>query len=378
MLTMDDYPVAPDIAEMVEQRLEKARQLMAADGVSLLVIGPSADFRYFTGFHPHPSERLTALVIPRDGHPTIVVPRLEAPLLTAVPALFDLSIWTETENPIARIVELATAASVHTVAVNDELRAGFLLQLQEMAPALTYRRGMRIFSRLRQVKDVVELTLLREASRRTDDAWEEFCATTTLTGKSEMEVAARLRELMAAHGMPEVAFCIVASGPNGASPHHEAGDRVIQPGDSVVIDFGGPHQGYFSDITRTVVAGDPDPDFVTIYEIVRDAQQIAFEAIRPGTPCQEVDRAARRVIDERGYGEYFIHRTGHGIGLSEHEAPYLVAGNGDPLEPGMVVSDEPGIYIPGRWGIRIEDTVAVTATGAERLNYVSRELRSLT
>ena len=360
-----------------QARLARAQQLMASSAIDLMVIGPSADFRYFTVREPHPIERLTALVIPRSGEATIVVPRLEAPLLAGLEDRFHFSIWTETENPIARIADLARANDAQTIAVNDEFRSGFLLQLQELAPSLTYRRGAPALARLREVKDAAELTLLREASRRTDAAWEAFIATATLTGWTELQVAARIRELMAAHGIPVVAFCIVASGPNSASPHHEASDRVIQFGDPVVIDFGGPYQGYYSDITRTVVAGEPEPDFVSVYRVVQAAQQGAFAAIAPATPCQDVDRAARRVITEHGYGEYFIHRTGHGLGLSEHEAPYLVEGNLQPLEPGMVVSDEPGIYIPGRWGVRIEDTVAVTSNGAERFNHASRELQAL-
>lgn len=364
-------------SSVAESRLARAKQLMASLAIDLLVIGPSADFRYFTGHLPHPSERLTALVIPQAGEASIIVPRLEAPLLSGLEDRFHFSVWTETENPIARIVDLATASGAHTIAVNDEFRSGFVLQLQELSPALTYRRGAPILARLREIKDAAELTLLREASRRTDAAWKEFITTSMLTGRTELQVAARIRELMAEHGMPTVAFCIVASGPNSASPHHEASDRVIQFGDPVVIDFGGPYQGYFSDITRTVVAGEPEPEFVSVYQVVQSAQQAAFEAIRPGAPCQSVDQAARRVISEQGYGEYFIHRTGHGLGLSEHEAPYLVEGNLQPLEPGMVVSDEPGIYILGRWGVRVEDTVAVTSDGAERLNHVSRELQSL-
>ncbi len=360
-----------------ESRLARAQQLMTSMAIDLMVIGPSADFRYFTGHAPHPSERLTALVIPRLGPASIIVPRLEAPLIAGLGDRFHVLVWTETENPNARIVDLATASGAHMIAVNDEFRSGFLLQLQELSPSLSCRRGAPILARLREVKDAAELALLREASRRTDVAWEEFIATSTLTGRSELAVAARIRELMAAHGMPSVAFCIVASGPNSASPHHEASDRVIQFGDPVVIDFGGPYQGYYSDITRTVVAGEPEPNFVSVYRIVQAAQQAAFAAIRPGIPCQAVDQAARRVISEQGYGEYFIHRTGHGLGLSEHEAPYLVEGNLQPLEPGMVVSDEPGIYIPGRWGVRIEDTVTITSDGAERFNHVSRELQFL-
>ncbi len=361
----------------IDARLERARRLMDEQGLDFLVVGPSSDFRYFTGHRPHESERLTALVLPRRGEPFIVVPRLEAPLLGDLEGRFDLEVWEETEQPTARIAERVRAMGARRGAVNDQLWSGFLLLLQQQLPEVEWRRGREVLATLRVVKDAAELALLREASRRTDAAWEEFCASATLTGQTERQVADRIRALMAKHGMESVDFCIVGSGPNGASPHHATGDRVIQPGDPVVIDFGGTYQGYFSDITRTPVAGAPDPAFVAIYEVVQAAQQAAFEAIRPGVPCQDVDRAARRVIAERGYGEYFIHRVGHGLGLTGHEDPYLVEGNAEPLQPGMVVSDEPGIYIPGRWGCRIEDTVAVTETGAERYNQAPRDLVSL-
>lgn len=358
-------------------RIRRAQQVMEESGVDLLVVGPSSDFRYLTGHEPHLSERLTALVLPWQGRGTIVVPRLEAPLLAHLSDRFEFSVWEETESPTQRVADMARASGTETVVVNDQLWSGFLLQLQNRISNATFRAGSEILKQLRVVKDQAELDILREASRRTDAAWEEFCQTERLTGRSERQIGDRLAAIMASHGMPRLEFCIVGSGPNGASPHHRTGDRVVQPGDPVVIDFGGTLEGYFSDITRTPVAGEPDPEFVTIYQVVQEAQQAALEAIKPDVACQDVDRAARRVISERGYGEYFVHRLGHGIGMTGHEDPYLVEGNTEKLRVGMVVSDEPGIYIPGRWGVRIEDTVVVTESGGERLNHVSRELLSL-
>ncbi|HET9015112.1 MAG TPA: Xaa-Pro peptidase family protein [Thermomicrobiaceae bacterium] len=363
--------------EAMDRRVTRAQQLMESAGIDLLVIGPSSDFRYFTGHAPHLSERLTALVIPRSGQGTVVVPRLEAPLIADLEDRFQFAVWDETERPLERVAQLARAAGSRAVAVNDQLWSGFLLPLQEMLPDADFAVGGAVLARLRAIKDGAELALLREASRRTDVVWSEFCATATLVGQRETEIADFLRRLMAAHGLPEVAFCIVASGPNSASPHHRNSDRVVQPGDPIVMDFGGLWEGYYSDITRTPVAGEPDPEFARIYEVVKRAQQAAFEAIRPGLACQDVDRAARKVITDAGYGEYFIHRLGHGLGLTGHEEPYLVEGNTRPLEAGMVVSDEPGIYIPGKWGVRIEDSVIVTGDGAERLNHVSRDLESI-
>ncbi len=364
-------------AEVLEKRVQRAQQLMEETGVDLLMIGPSSDFRYLTGHVPHLSERLTALILPWRGKGTIVVPRLEAPLISDLTDRFDLSIWDETDNPLDRVAALARDSHSESVGINDQLWSGFLLRLQKQLPNATYERGNDVLSKLRSIKDEAELALLKEASRRTDAAWEEFCATERLTGRTEREVADSLNAIMAKHGMPDIAFCIVGSGPNGSSPHHHISDRVIQHGDPVVMDFGGILEGYYSDITRTPVAGEAHPEFVEIYNVVLEAQQAAFDAIKPGVACQDVDRAARAVITAHGYGDYFIHRLGHGIGLTGHEDPYLVEGNTEPMQAGMVFSDEPGIYIPGRWGVRIEDSVAVTETGAERLNHVSRELTIL-
>jgi Xaa-Pro aminopeptidase len=177
-----------------------------------------------------------------------------------------------------------------------------------------------------------------------------------------------------AHRQSEVEFTLVGSGPNGANPHHEFGERVIEEGDMVVLDFGGIVDGYSSDTTRTVHVGEPTDEERKVHEIVQRAQQAGFEAVRPGVACQEIDRAARRVISDAGYGERFIHRTGHGIGLTAHEPPYLVEGEELPLEAGMCFSIEPGIYLPGEFGVRIEDIVAVTEDGGRRLNTTPREL----
>jgi Xaa-Pro aminopeptidase len=359
-------------------RLDRARQLMDESGVDFLFIGPSSDFRYFTGHPGRTSERLTALLIPLQGEPVIVVPRLEAPLVAHLSDRFSFEVWDETDDPIERVAGRVAQAGAESIGVNDEIWSGFLLQLQQQQPNRSYQRGADILSALRSVKDEDELALLREASRRTDQAWLQFCDTVQLSGRAENEVAADLMQTMADHGMPDIAFCIVAGGPNGASPHHHTGSRVIEPGDPVVIDFGGVYEGYYSDVTRTPVAGGEPPDgFAEAYAVVLEAQQTAFETIGPGVPAQEVDRAARKVITDHGYGEYFVHRLGHGIGMTGHEAPYLVEGNETLLQPGMVVSDEPGIYIPGRWGIRIEDTVVVTEDGRERYNHVPRDLTVL-
>lgn len=361
-----------------QTRIERARNLMRDEGLDMLFIGPSSDFTYFTGHPTRTSERLTALLIPYDGKPTIVVPRLEAPLVSYLGDDYDYEVWEETESPIDRVVDRVRRTGGEAIAINDQIWGGFLVQLQHELPNRSYHRGASVLKQLRSVKDQFELDLLREASRRTDNAWEAFVKNVKVIGRTEHEVADDLKGALADHGMPNVAFCIVASGPNGSSPHHHTADRRIEAGDPIVMDFGGIHEGYFSDVTRTPVAGHiPEDDFTTAYNIVLEAQQAAFEAIAPGVQCQEVDRAARKVITDHGYGEYFIHRLGHGIGMTGHEDPYLVEGNDEQLQAGMVVSDEPGIYIAGKWGIRIEDSVGVTESGAERYNHVSRDITIL-
>jgi Xaa-Pro aminopeptidase len=222
-------------------------------------------------------------------------------------------------------------------------------------------------------KDDAELAAQREVARRTDQAWAAFLEAGPIGGLTERQAMDRLDQLMKERGITPL-FGICASGPNSASPHYHTGERVIELGDAVIFDWGGELDGYLSDMTRTVVIGEPSAEYRTVYEIVLRANQAAFEAVRPGVPCEDVDRAARDLITQAGYGEYFIHRVGHGLGLDVHEDPYLVSGNTMPLAPGMVFSDEPGIYMAGKFGVRIEDTVVCTESGAERINSAPRDL----
>jgi D-alanyl-D-alanine dipeptidase len=194
-------------------------------------------------------------------------------------------------------------------------------------------------------------------------------------GRTELDVAADLARLLREHGHESVDFTLVGSGPNGANPHHDAGERVIAHGDTVVLDFGGFVDGYGSDTTRTVHVGEPTDEHLRVYEVVRAAQDAAVAAVRPGVACQDVDRAARAHIEAAGYGHLFTHRTGHGIGVATHEPPYIAEGETQPLEPGMCFSVEPGIYVPGEFGVRIEDIVAVTGEGARRLNTTTHEMQ---
>ncbi len=359
-------------------RIARAQGEMARQGIDWLLVAPSSDLVYLLGYPAHTSERLTALATPQGGgEPFIVIPRLEAPRLGArqdLLEILDLRVWEETDNPIQLLASGLGNPQGKTIAVSDQMWSGFLLKLMAAAPGATFVNADLVLKGLRQIKAADEIACMREAGRLTDEAWEEFVATTTLAGKTENAVGQILAAQMAKRGLGPPAFMIVASGAGSASPHYLTSDKVIAEGDAVVFDFGGNIEGYKSDITRTVHVGEPSAEFRAVYAIVDEARAQTFAAIRPGLPCEEVDAVARRVITDAGYGEYFIHRVGHGLGLDVHEEPYLVGGNRAPLRPGMVFSDEPGIYLPGRFGIRIEDSVLCTEGGGELLNNARRDL----
>lgn len=354
------------------ERLERAQAEMARQGVDLLLAGASSDLRYLTGYAGHPSERLSLLLLPRKGNPAYVVPALEAPGLADRRDLLDVHAWEETQDPAALVATLAGGMGGQTVAVADQLWSVFLLRLQGAIPGARWVEAGPTLRPLRMIKDGREIELMQEVARRTDDAWEEFI-TQPLIGQTERQALARLLELTHARGLGP-GFGLCASGPHAASPHHQTGGRVIEAGDAVVFDWGGTLDGYHSDVTRTVAAGEPSEEFQRVYAVVLDANQAALDAVRPGVPCEDIDLAARAVIEDAGYGPFFIHRVGHGLGLDVHEEPYLVSGNSLPLASGMVFSDEPGIYLEGRFGVRIEDAVLCTDDGAERLNNATREL----
>ena len=364
---------------MYAPRLARARQRMEEEGVDLLLLSVGADLPYLTGYDAMPLERLTMLVLPLQGEATLVVPRLEAPRVVERPEAFTVLAWDETEDPVAIVARLA--GSPAGAAVGDRTWARFLLELQRALPGTQVRPASAVMGPLRAVKDAAEVEALRAVARAVDGvalAMRER----PFAGRTEAEVSRELVERMLEAGHQRANFAIVAAGPNAASPHHEPGARVIAPGDSVVCDFGGAGRGggegipagYCSDITRTFVVGSPPSELVDLYAVLEVAQEEAVQAARAGAACQEVDATARRIIAGAGYGEYFVHRTGHGIGLEEHEDPYLVAGNGERLQPGHAFSVEPGIYLPGRCGARIEDIVVVTDTGPERLNQAPRDL----
>jgi Xaa-Pro aminopeptidase len=352
---------------------------MAARGVDALLLSHGADLPWLTGYRAMPLERLTVLVLPRDGDAVMVVPGLEAPRVPDGSGAFVVRPWAETEDPVAIAVELL-GGRVGTLGVSDRAWATSLLAFQQRLPATRWVTASTVTSALRAVKDADEISQLRAAAHAADAVAAELQAGgIPLVGRTEAEVSEDISVRLIAAGHRRVNFAIVGSGPNGASPHHEAGSRRIGRGEVVVCDFGGEYDngtdvGYCSDITRTVVTGEPDATVSECYAVLLAAQQAAVAAVGPGVAAEEVDAVARRVIGDAGYGEYFIHRTGHGIGIEEHEDPYLVAGNRTPLATGHAFSVEPGIYLAGRFGMRLEDIVVVGDDGPDPLNTVDHAL----
>ncbi|MGK5548404.1 aminopeptidase P family protein [Streptomyces sp. URMC 127] len=355
-------------------RLERAAVEAADSGLAGLIVTPGPDLDWLTGYRPPPTERLTALLIVPGTRPRLLVPALERPDAERSPAAQLLSVtgWSDGQNPYAALAPLLDAHGRY--GVSDNAWALHLLGLQRACPQVSYGAFTEVMPMLRAVKDAYEVERLAAAGAAADAAYEEVVGL-QFAGRREQEVADDLARLLRRHGHSQVDFTIVGSGPNGANPHHEAGDRVIETGDMVVMDFGGLKDGYGSDTTRTVHVGEPTAEERKVHDVVREAQQAAFEAVRPGVACQEIDRVARQVIRAAGFGEYFIHRTGHGIGVTTHEPPYLVEGEHLPLVPGMCFSIEPGIYLPGRFGVRIEDIVVCTESGGRRLNNTAHGMR---
>jgi Xaa-Pro aminopeptidase len=345
-----------------------------AVGVDALVVTPSPDLVYLTGYDPPSFERLTALVVRPGGDPVLIVPELERALAltSGVGERVELVGWRDGDDPYRAAAGLLPGEG--RVAIGDRMWASHLLGLERALPAVEFLPASPVVSKLRAIKDDDELATLARAGRAADETFREICRM-PFEGRREEEVAADLAGLLVATGHARSDFTIVGSGPNAASGHHEPGPRTIRARDAVVLDFGGELAGYFSDTTRTVVVGEAPPEFEEVYGAVHEAQEAAFRAVRPGVRAEEVDRVARGVITAAGYGERFVHRTGHGIGLEVHESPYIVEGNELPLATGMTFSIEPGIYLEGRFGVRIEDIVAVIDGGADRLNRSTRDLQ---
>jgi Xaa-Pro aminopeptidase len=385
---MTDTATRPSIpAERFGQRLEAAARIVGERGLGALLIGVGPDLRYLTGYAAMPLERLTMLVVRPNDRLVMVVPRLEADPAGRSPAVaggfVEVVTWEETEDPhrlVAAAVDGGSESGRRAVGVNDTLWASHVLRLQAGLPGVRFGRGSTVTRELRMTKDAEEIELLRQAAQAADRVVDQIAAG-RLVGRTEADIARETRDRLAAEGHESPDFAIVASGPNAASPHHEASDRVIRAGEPIVLDIGGIREGYSSDTTRTLwpTGGDPsrapDAEFIRAFDVLRHAQAAATAAVRPGVPAEAIDAVARRTIDDAGFGPNFIHRTGHGIGLEVHEDPYLVAGNAEPLRRGTAFSVEPGIYVAGRWGMRLEDIVVCGPDGPDVLNRSSLDLR---
>ena len=382
-ITAPQPPTIP--AERYAERLQRFAAVVADRGLAAALIGVGPDLAYLTGYRAMPLERLTMLAVVAGRRPVLVVPRLEEPAARAgTRTPIEIATWMETDDPhdlVAGFVrEMADAYRGAAIAVSDRLWSFHLLRLQVALPDASWTSATAALRELRMIKDPAEIELLRLAGAAADRVIDQI-ASGRLVGRTEADVADEVRGRLRTEGHELPEFAIVASGPNSASPHHEASDRVIQAGEPIVLDIGGVYGGYCSDTTRTlwVTGGDeshgPTEEFRHLFGVLLAAQTTATAAVRPGVAADAIDRRARDIIDGEGYAENFFHRTGHGIGLEGHEDPYLIAGNDEPLAAGMAFSVEPGIYLPGRYGARIEDIVVCGDDGPIVLNNQPRELR---
>jgi Xaa-Pro aminopeptidase len=357
------------------ERIRRVSGAADAADMMAIVVAPSPDLVYLTGYDPMALERPSFLIVRPDRAPVLLVPELERRLAQdAIADAVEIVGWTDAQDPYAVAADMLPPSG--TIGIGDRIWGVHVLALQREVPGAGFLSAAPVLGALRARKDPDELAALRRAARGADEAFRAICSARFL-GRREEEIAADLADLLVRNGHSRADFTIVGSGPNSASPHHEPSGRTILPRDVVVMDFGGELGGYYSDTTRTVVVGEPPKDFEHVYTIVQEAQEAACAVAGPGVPARDVDHAARTVIDRAGFGERFFHRTGHGIGLEVHEPPYIIAANPSPLEPGMTFSIEPGIYLEGQFGVRIEDIVVITEEGADRLNRSTRDLRTV-
>ena len=376
MLT--DRPEAAVSDVVLAQRWHDARQRMAATGAVGLLLSGGADLAYLSGYQAMPLERITAYVarLDDDARASLVVPALEAARVQQRPDVFSVLPWNDSDDPVSVIAELLPAQG--EILVSDDLWALHALGLQRLSPGLSLQPVNQTLGGLRAIKSRSEREALMAVGGLADGvACQLQNGEIPLVGRTEAEIADDIARRLVAVGHDSVEFVIVASGPNAASPHHHPGSRTVQPDEIVLCDFGGRSKGFCSDTTRCVYTGSASAEVRDAYTVLRAAQEAAFQAARPGQALAEVDMAARSVISDAGYGELFIHRTGHGIGTEVHEHPYVTAENRSPIEVGHAFSIEPGIYLEGQWGMRLEDIVVIESDGARRCNDSDHSLREV-
>lgn len=366
-------------SDLFASRWDAVRQRLIADQADALVLSRGSDLFYLTGYEAHSLERLTAFVgLPGSSDtPAMYAPQLEVPLVVEMPDVFTITGWTDDQDPVAMVAEQIQGAQ--RVLVSDEMRADHLLALQSLVPDATFVSLSASLGGLRSIKSDVEMQAIQTVGGLANQVAAQLqSGEIPLIGRSEAEIAEDISARLLATGHETVEFCIVASGPNSASPHHHPGERIVQAGEMVLCDFGGKHKGYCSDVTRCVWTGDIPAEVAATYDTLKKAQQAAVDAARPGATLGDVDAAARDVIADAGFGDQFIHRTGHGIGTEVHEQPYVKKGNEQAVEVGHAFSIEPGIYVEGKWGMRLEDIVVIVDDGAIRCTTTDHNLIAVT
>ncbi|MEO8364327.1 MAG: Xaa-Pro peptidase family protein [Ilumatobacteraceae bacterium] len=357
-------------------RLSRVRDEMKKREIDAVLLSVGHDLPYLTGYFAMPLERLTMLVIPQHGDAVMVVPRLEGPRVVLQPGVFTIKLWDETEDPIVVVADFLDGAK--RIAIGDQMWARFLVELLHHTPGALFVRAVDVVGPLRMTKDKSEIAALHAAGAAADRvALQLQSGNIPLIGRTEAQVSTDISTRLIAEGHDVVNFAIVAAGENAASPHHHAGPRVIARNEIVLCDFGGTMNGYCSDITRCVFTGTPTSEIASAYDVLVASQKAGVAAGTVGAECQDVDRASRSIIEAAGFGEYFVHRTGHGIGMEAHEDPYMVSGNRLAISAGHAFSVEPGIYIPGKWGMRLEDIVVATNGGPESMNLANHSLVSV-
>ena len=354
-------------------RISRVREEMRRRSIDATLLSIGHDLPYLTGYYAMPLERLTMLVVTHESVAALVVPRLEAPRVTPFDDVFRIVPWGETENPVSIVAKLLGGAK--TIAVGDQMWARFLVELMSFVSGAKFVRAVDVVGPMRMAKDADEIAALQAAGAAADRvAMQLQAGEIDLVGRTEAQVSADISARLIDQGHDVVNFAIVAAGENAASPHHHAGPRVIQKNEIVLCDFGGTMNGYCSDITRCVFVGAPSRKITSAYSVLHAAHAAGVKAGVVGATCESVDAAARKIIDDAGFGDFFIHRTGHGIGMEAHEEPYMVSGNKLPIAAGHAFSVEPGIYLPGKWGMRLEDIVVATDNGPLSMNSVDHSL----
>jgi Xaa-Pro aminopeptidase len=349
-------------------RLQRVRASMDDLGLDTLILTPGSAMRYLTGFNEPAHERLLALIVSKTHDPVFLTPSLNAAQVRSNPAeIAEIRVWDDSDGWEKVLHEVCVDMSLDLgfVALDDDMPARFALVIHKLLPTTALRLAGPAITVLRGCKDTLELAMMQHAADATDSLIAPALAACA-AGATELDVALAIHRGLAEAGAEPSFEAIIGAGPNGASPHHHTGKTKFRRGDVVVLDFGARVDGYCGDITRVAAIGDAPDEAWRVYDIVYRAQAAALAAVQPGATAHDVDAAARKVIQDAGYGEFFIHRTGHGIGLDDHEEPYIVAGSRTRLQPGHCFSIEPGIYLPGRFGVRLENIVTVTADGTGR------------